>query len=517
MKTNGIFLPILLAGTSMNGACMPEEKIDKPERPNIVFIVADDIGYGDLSPYGHASIETPNVERLAREGVRFVDAHAVAATSTPSRYSLLTGEYSWRRQDTGIARGDAAMVIRPWQHTIADMCREKGYATAAIGKWHLGLGSVTGEQDWNQRITPGLDDIGFDYSYIMAATGDRVPCVFIENQRVVGIDPSDPIEVNYRTPFPSEPLGKDHPEMLTVMKPSHGHDMAIVNGISRIGYMKGGKNALWRDENIADSITAKAVKYIDDHRETPFFLWFCTNDVHVPRVPHPRFVGKSGMGPRGDAILEFDWSVGQILDALDRNGLSEHTIVILTSDNGPVLDDGYIDQAVELLGDHRPGGDFRGGKYSNFEAGTRVPLVIRYPGHAPEAEVSSALVSHIDLFASIAHALEYEIPKDAAIDSRNSWSAFMGQDPRGVPYIFEHAGSVSVSDGEWKYIPSNALSPYNKQTNTELGNSPRPQLYHLSKDRTERNNVADRFPEKVVEMDKILRQEMAKKRYPSGE
>ncbi len=267
------------------------------ERPNVIFILADDIGYGDLSCNGEKTIRTPNVDALASRGIRFTDAHAVAATSTPSRYSLLTGQYAWRRNDTGIATGDAGMIIRPEQHTVADMFQSGGYVTGAVGKWHLGLGDKAGTQDWNGFITPGLKDIGFDYSYIMAATGDRVPCVFVENQRVVNLDPNDPIEVSYTTPFPGEPLGKGRPELLTVLKPSvnHGHDQAIVNGVSRIGYMKGGKQALWKDENIADSITTKAVQFIEDNQHKPFFLYFATNDAHVPRVPHPRFVGKSGM------------------------------------------------------------------------------------------------------------------------------------------------------------------------------------------------------------------------------
>ena len=216
------------------------------EKPNVIFILADDIGYGDLSCYGEKTIKTPNVEALAAKGVRFTDAHATAATSTPSRYSLLTGQYAWRRNDTGIATGDAGMIIRPEQTTLPDIFKSAGYTTAAVGKWHLGLGDKAGTQDWNGIITPGLKDIGFDYSYIMAATGDRVPCVFVENQRVVNLNPSDPIQVSYKTPFPGEPLGKDHPELLTKLKPSlnHGHDHAIVNGISRIGYMKGGKSAL---------------------------------------------------------------------------------------------------------------------------------------------------------------------------------------------------------------------------------------------------------------------------------
>ena len=478
------------------------------ERPNVVLIVADDLGYGDLSCYGAHRVSTPHVDQLAACGLRFTDAHSVAATSTPSRYSLLTGHYSWRRNDTGIATGDAGMVIRPEQATVADLFHEAGYVTGAVGKWHLGLGDKTGTQDWNGRVTPGPEDIGFDYSYLMAATGDRVPCVWMENQRVANYDPSAPISVSYRKPFPGEPLGKDHPELLTKLKPSpnHGHDMAIVNGISRIGYMKGGGKALWEDENIADSLTAKAVDFIRREARHPFFLYVGTNDVHVPRYPHERFRNKSGLGYRGDAILQFDWTVGQVIEALRREGILENTLILLTSDNGPVVDDGYADRSVELLGDHRPWGDFRGGKYSCFEAGTRVPFVVSWPGRVKPG-VSDALVSHIDLFATMAALLgsRYEAP--VAPDSRNQLPTWLGRTRKGRPYVIEAAGSLSIYDGKWKYITPNNGSPYFKLTNIESGNSKQDQLYHIRKDRSERENLATRNPKLLNRLRALLEQE----------
>ncbi len=474
-------------------------------RPNVIFLLADDIGYGDLSPYGEPTIQTPQVERLAAAGLRFTDAHAVASTSTPSRYSLLTGHYSWRRNDTGVAAGNAGMIIRPEQQTVADLFKQRGYVTGAVGKWHLGLADKTGAQDWNGHITPGPSDIGFDYSYIMAATGDRVPCVWVENEKVVGLDPSDPIEVSYHTPFDGEPLGKNHPELLTKLHPSpnHGHDQAIVNGISRIGYMKGGEQARWEDENIADSITTKAVQFIDNNADKPFFLYLGTNDIRVPRYPHSRFVGKSGMGPRGDAILQFDYTVGAVLDALERQGIADNTLIILSSDNGPVVDDGYADQAVELLGTHRPWGDLRGGKYSNFEAGTRVPLIVSWPA-VVKPGVSDALVSHIDLFASMATLVGATIAEDAAPDSRNALPSLLGRDKEGRGYVIEKAGSISIYDGEWKYIAPSKGYAYNSLTNIELGNSPEPQLYNLTRDLGERHNVATEHPDIVERLLHLL-------------
>ncbi|MEO0332995.1 MAG: sulfatase-like hydrolase/transferase, partial [Bacteroidota bacterium] len=368
-------------------------------KPNIVLIYTDDVGYGDVSSYGATEITTPNIDRLAEEGIQFTDAHTTSATCTPSRYGLLTGQYPWRKDGTGIARGDAALIINPDQVTLPDLLKQAGYTTSVVGKWHLGLGPEGGP-DWNGEISPSPLDIGFDESFLIPATGDRVPTVYVANRRVVGLDPQDPIQVSFREPIGDEPTGRDNPELLK-MHPSHGHDMTIVNGISRIGYMTGGGAARWVDEDMADTITARAVNFIERYQNEPFFLYFSTHDIHVPRVPHARFVGKSGMGPRGDAMLQLDWSVGEILNTLDSLQLTENTLVIFTSDNGPVVDDGYHDEAVEKLGGHKPAGPFRGGKYSAFEAGTRVPLLLRWPNRT-EPGVSDALTSQIDFLASMA-------------------------------------------------------------------------------------------------------------------
>lgn len=499
---------LLVAGCATTGKTAD---VEAPRKPNVIFIVADDLGYGDIGCYGAKVVATPHVDSLAACGLRFTDAHSVAATSTPSRYSLFTGHYSWRRKGTGVAPGDAGMIIRSEQTTIADIFQSAGYTTGAIGKWHLGLGDKTGTQDWNGVITPGPQDIGFDYSYLMAATGDRVPCVWIENQQVANYDADAPIYVSYKEPFPGEPLGKNHPELLTKLKPypNHGHNQAIVNGISRIGYMKGGGKALWQDENIADTIAAKAVQFIENHKDTTFFLYVGTNDVHVPRYPHVRFVGKSGMGYRGDAILQFDWTVGEIVKALKKQGLAENTLIVLTSDNGPVVNDGYLDQAIELLGEHRPWGDLRGGKYSIYEAGTRVPFIVSWPAKVTPG-VSDALVSHIDLFASMAELAGKQLRDSATIDSRNQLLALLGEDKEGRDYIVEVAQAFSISDGEWKYIaPSNSAS-YNAITRTELGNSTEEQLYNLRKDIGEKHNLALKYPEILDAMQILLKQEKEK-------
>ncbi len=511
MNRQHIALALLtpVALSPARGASVSERDTGTEDRslPNVIIIYADDLGYGDLECYGAKNVRTPNVNRLASEGIRFTNAHATASTSTPSRYSLLTGEYAWRRPGTDVAPGDAGMIIRPEQYTMADMFRSAGYATAAIGKWHLGLGDKTGEQDWNAPLPAALGDLGFDYHYIMAATADRVPCVFIENGMVADYDPSAPIEVSYRQNFPGEPTGKDNPELLYNLKPSHGHDMSIINGISRIGYMKGGGKALWKDENIADSITVHAINFITEHKDGPFFMYFATNDVHVPRFPHERFRGRNPMGLRGDAIVQFDWSVGQIMDALDRLGLAENTLVILSSDNGPVVDDGYDDKAEELLNGHKPSGPWRGYKYSAFEGGTAIPAIVRWPAVIRKPGESDVLMSQIDWLASLASLVNARIPEGGAPDSWDRLGNLIGTDRSDRPWIVEFSSShaLSVRAGKWKYIEPNDGSPMiTWGPEIETGNSHLPQLYEMDKV-VEQENVASEYPEVLFGLQSLLR------------
>lgn len=472
-------------------------------KPNIVLIYLDDLGYGDASCYGATSLKTPNIDRLAKEGLRFTDGHSAAATCTPSRYALMTGEYAWRKKGTGVLPGDAAMIIETGRATLPSLLQKAGYQTGVVGKWHLGLGP-RGGPDWNGEIRPNPNDLGFDYSFIMAATGDRVPTIYIENRRVAGLDSADPIRVDYDKQIGDWPTGKANPELLK-MHPSHGHDMTIVNGVSRIGYMTGGKTALWKDEDMADLYTSKAVSFIEQNRNKPFFLYFATHDPHVPRVPHPRFAGKTAMGPRGDAIIEADWCVGEILNTLDRLKLDRNTLVIFTSDNGPVVDDGYKDDAVEKLGGHKPAGPLRGGKYSNFEGGTRVPFIVRWTGRVKPG-VSAALISQIDFLASFAAFTNQQLGYADAPDSFNVLPALLGKSKAGREHLVEQASALSLRVGSWKYIEPNKGVKLQKNTNTETGNDPDGQLYNLAIDPGETKNVAAGQPDKVKQMTALLQQ-----------
>ena len=499
-------ISLLGATLAMIGAYAQQSKM-----PNVVLIYADDIGFGDFSCYGATQISTPNVDALANNGMRFTNAHSAAATSTPSRYGLFTGEYPWRRKGTGVAAGNASLLINPERYTLPRMMKESGYITGAVGKWHLGLGSVTAEQDWNNHVSPGPYEIGFDYSYIMAATADRTPCVFMEDGRVVGLDPNDPIKVSYTANFPGEPTGKDNPELLTKLKPSlnHGHDQSIVNGISRIGYMQGGTSALWEDESIADSITLRAVNFIERSKDKPFFLYLGTNDIHVPRYPHNRFRGKSGMGLRGDALLQFDWTVSEVVRALKEAGIFENTIIIVSSDNGPVVDDGYDDGSVENLKNHKPWGPFRGGKYSSFEAGTRVPFIVHWPEKV-DTGVSNALVSQIDMLGTLAEITGVEVDDSQLSDSRKELNTWLGKDKKGRDYVIGASSALTILTENWKYIKPVNANPYQKLTNIETGHNPKDQLYDMRVDRGEYDNVAENNQLVVSFLKQLIEEERSK-------
>ncbi|MFC6101381.1 sulfatase family protein [Olivibacter domesticus] len=478
-------------------------------KPNIIYIYADDLGYGDVSAYGAGKLQTPNLDRLAASGIRFTNAHTTSATCTPSRYGLMTGIYPWRQQGTGVLPGDAKLIIPTDRISLPKVFKQAGYHTAVVGKWHLGLGTQV-KKDWNKDVKPGPNEVGFDYSFIFPATADRVPTVFMENHRVLGLEEGDPIEVDYQHIVGNDPTGKEHPELLKMQSsPEHGHNQTIVNGIGRIGYMSGGYRTRWVDEEVSTTFLSVAQDYIKKNKENPFFLYFALTEPHVPRMPATIFKGKSGLGYRGDAILQLDWTVGQIIDQVEALGLADNTIIIFSSDNGPVLDDGYQDGAVTQRNGHMPAGSLRGGKYSIFEGGTRVPFIVSGAGVA-KGTTSDALICQIDLLASISNMLGQPIPKGEAFDSQALWGTFLGKDKQGRSHLIEHAGSLGVIKGNWKYIePSNGRA-YAKLTDTELGNAPNPQLYDLSKDIGEKNNVAAKHPEVVKELAAVLADERSK-------
>lgn len=490
-----LFSFVLFSCSDGENAKSETTKTSDQKPPNIVVIYADDLGYGDVGAYGAAAnLKTPNMDKLANEGIKFTNGYATSATCSPSRYALLTGVYPWRNKNAKILPGTAPLLISTEQMTLPKMLNEKGYHTGVVGKWHLGLG--TGHVNWNEKIGPGPNEVGFDYSFIMAATQDRVPTVYIEDGNVVRLDPNDPIEIDYKKNFEGQTNGVDNQDLLK-MKWHHGHNNTIVNGIGRIGFMKGGESAKWIDENMADTFLVRAQHYIEKHADEPFFLYYGLQQPHVPRTPHPRFVGASGMGPRGDVIVEADWCIGELIKTLDKQGILENTLIVLTSDNGPVLNDGYYDDAVEKLGDHDPNGGLRGGKYSLYEAGTRVPFITYWKGHI-NAGTSDALVCQVDLLSSMAALVgsETKVP-----DSQNLLEVFTGKSQKGREnLVIEATTRTAFRQGDWVMIPSYKGKAINKKINIELGNSKEILLFNLKDDLAQQNNLAKSNPEKANEM-----------------
>ncbi|MBD5224424.1 MAG: sulfatase-like hydrolase/transferase [Bacteroidales bacterium] len=481
------FITVAAALTLAATGCRKSADIKSDARtPNIIVILADDLGFGDVSFYGSKTISTPNIDSLARGGACFTNGYASSSTSTPSRYALLTGMYPWR-DDIHILPGDAPLVISPSQETLPKMMRKAGYTTGAIGKWHLGMGN--GNVDWNDTIRPGAREVGFDYSCIIAATNDRVPTVFVRDGSVVGLEKDDPIYVNYDENFEGEPTALTNPEMLR-MQWAHGHQNSIVNGISRIGYMKGGTAARWVDEDMADYFAGEVKKFLAENRDRPFFLYYGLHEPHVPRAPHSRFAGTTGLGPRGDAIAEADWCVGELMNELRRLDLLDNTLIIFTSDNGPVLNDGYRDQARELAeaAGHLPAGGLRGGKYSLFDGGTHIPLCIYWKGKI-EPVVSDALVCQMDLFASLADLVGGEISD--TLDSRAMLPTFLGKDLTGRgELVIENQGKLGLRAGDYAYLPP-YTGPATNLTGNELGNLGVYGLFDLAADPAQTRNLAE--------------------------
>lgn len=477
--------------------------INAQEKPNVVLIYGDDVGYGDVGANGSKMIPTPNIDRLAQNGLNFTDGHSSSQNCSPSRYALLTGEHPIR---TGVKILGATrpLAIEPGTFTLPDLFKKAGYHTAIIGKWHLGLGDGKGEKtvdvDWNGEIKPGPLEVGFDYSFVIPVKNDNAPCVYMRNHRIVNLDPADPIfiskklaDVREKTGSTQYPCGVETPEAMTYYKGMPGHDSSVINGIGRMMYMAGGKAALWDDETISDTLVEEARNYIAAQKDKPFFLYFPSQAIHTPRTPHPRFHGKTKLTYRGDAMVELDWKVGEVMKTLKKHGLDQNTIVIFSSDNGPAYSNGYYDGTTAVIKKepldrgHDASGIYRGGKGNVNEGGTRVPFIVSWPGKIKPG-ISDALVGQIDLLASFADFLDIELPAGAAHDSRDLFDTFLGKSDQGADYMLQGTrGKSALRLGSWKYI---AGTPG--------------KLYDLSVDPGEDNDLAKTNPETLQLMQKKL-------------
>ncbi|MGD1977843.1 MAG: arylsulfatase [Akkermansiaceae bacterium] len=464
------------------------------EKPNVIVIMADDLGYGDLSCYGATTFKTPHIDSLANGGQLFTQGYCSASTCTPTRYSFLTGTYAFRKKGTGIAPPNGHLIIDEDTMTLPDLMQKAGYRTAVVGKWHLGLGPQGKGPDWNGEIKPGPREIGFDHHFLLPTTNDRVPQVYVTKSRVLNLDPKDPLWVGRKKPSPDHPTGLTHRDTLK-MDWSHGHNSTIHNGISRIGFYTGGHAARFRDEDLADKWVEKSVEWIEQNKDRPFFLFYASHDLHVPRIPHERFQGKTPHGFRTDAVVQLDWTVGEIMKALDKHNLTEKTLVVFCSDNGPVLDDGYKDGAIEKLGKHKPAGIYKGGKYSVYEGGTRTPFITYWKGKIPAGK-SKEVVCTIDLAASLAALTGTPLPASACRDSFDVSKVLLGQpDARGRESLIQQdnggRGRFGFRKGQWKLVKHPGKSARHTDISKQIANNkvPQYQLYDLSNDPGEKTNL----------------------------
>ena len=470
------------------------------QRPNVLFILADDLGYGDLSCYGATKVSTPNIDRLAAEGRRFTDAHSPSSVCTPSRYNLLSGRYAWRTwAKTGTVWANDPLLIEEDRFTLADLFKQQGYATAGIGKWHLGFGKpdipgwdrVLGP-DYNRELKPGPLEVGFDYYWGFPHVGQK-PHVIIENHRVLGLRGEDPLRI---LPDPRPSYDQDY-----LHRPRVGRE-----GVARLE-VEGGRQAWYQHEDLAIMLTERAVQYIEDQSgDQPFFLYLAHRNIHGPHIPAKRFEGQSSIGEYGDFLLELDWSVGQVLDALDNKGFTDNTLVIFTSDNGAVVTYGPVDRA-EVNG-HYVNGPLRGQKTDAYEGGHRVPFIARWPGQVRPGSESSAMIALTDVLATFADYFGQPLRSTAGEDSFSFLGALLDQPPRQITrqaMVNDSCTEVfAIRKGDWKLILS--------QTGGNIGDTrahdpsqPPGQLYHLGRDPAESKNEYARRPALVAELSRLLK------------
>lgn len=460
------------------------------EKPNVVFILSDDMGYGDLSCYGAKNFKTPACDRLANEGMRFTDAHSPSAVCTPTRYSILTGRYAWRSWlKNWVLQEGHPLLIDTDRLTMGKIFQQAGYHTGCIGKWHLGWGEKTGT-DFSGEVKPGPLEVGFDefYGVPFSHNSGKALQVYVKDRRIVGL----PDGVSYRD--------------------------------------KEAQNKTVRSlEETATELSKEAVAFIERNKDKPFFLFYPTTNIHFPLTPHPRFKGKTNAGTYGEFMIEFDWAVGEVLDALDRLDLAENTIVIVTSDNGGRPPG----SAKEKQGynNHQCNGSWRGTKRTIYEAGHRVPLIVRWPGHVKAGSVSSETVCLTDFYATFAQMLKQPIPQNAGEDSYDITAVLKGLDYsvpiREATVHHSVSGQFAIRKGDWKLIEGSGdgdfprkqeggidVKNWNVRMDEKTGKpleleyfqlepDGKYQLYDLGKDPTESNDVSEVFPNKVEEL-KIL-------------
>lgn len=473
-------------------------------RPNIVYILADDLGYGDVSCFNPSGkIKTPNIDRLAAEGMRFTDAHSPASVCTPSRYSILTGDYAWRsRLPQGVLRGYGRSLIEAGHFTVGSFLQSEGYQTAVIGKWHLGLDWILKDhndqarlvKDKNLRAGEFVKDMnpdsidftippdggpiqrGFHYSFILPASLDMEPYCYLKNDTLT--------------------------ELPTAFTPGNDLETGYTGAFWRAGRMA----PSFKINEVLNVFTDKAISYLTDRsiEQKPFFLYLPLAAPHTPWVPGDQYKGKSAAGQYGDFVQMVDDAIGKVLRAIDSLQLADNTIVIMASDNGPFWRPAFIERY-----DHRAAGEFRGMKADIFEGGHRVPLIVRWPGKVAPGTVSDATTTLTNLSATCADVLKTTLPPGSASDSYSLLPVLLGKSDSVTDQkvIIHHSsiGSFAIRKGKWKLIEGLGSGGFSEpQQQIALPGEPEGQLYDLKNDPSEMENLYSQFPNKVSELKSLM-------------
>ncbi len=479
--------------------------VDAAQKPNVVFIFADDLGYGDVGCYGATKLKTPNIDRLAGQGKRFTDAHSASAVCSPSRYALLLGEYPFRQDLSAPVFLKAGLVYDPDRLTFADVMKDAGYKTACIGKWHLGFGEKM--PDWNGDLKPGPLESGFDYYFGVPVVNSHPPFVYVENHRVVGLVPDDPFVLGRRAKTQLFPEKRQ---------------------INQIGGAEAA-HALYKDREVGTRLTEKSIEWIKSNKDNPFFLYLSTTNIHHPFTPAPRFQGTSECGVYGDFVHELDWIVGEVMNTLEEQGLADKTLVIFTSDNGGMFNVGGQDA---WKAGHRLNLDLLGFKFGAWEGGHRVPFIARWPGRIPQGSTSDQLISNVDMMATFASLVDRKLKEGEGPDSFDVSSAFTQstEDPIRDHLVISafNPANLTLRQGDWLYIGAKGSGGFGgkkdtdferggpgahlltKQVNSDIDNgkfkadaSPA-QLYNLARDRSQTQNLYKAHPEIVKRMSDFL-------------
>jgi arylsulfatase A-like enzyme len=465
----------------------PLSAADQPPlgKPNIVIILSDDLGWGSVGCYGAdpTMVRTPNIDRLAREGLRCTDASTSSSVCTPTRYSLLTGEYAWRtRLKFETLPHHAPLLIDPARLNLASMLKGQGYRTAAIGKWHLGYGNQT-TTDYTQPLRPGPLELGFDYHFGVPSNHGDMTGIFVENDRVLGLRSAklDPVSLPKR-PKGGTFLGLDAPQRV--------------------------------DEDVTPTLTDRAVAWLEQQDNThPFFLYYTPVAVHEPITPSAETRGTSSLGSFGDFIHDLDRSVGAVLAALERKGLTQNTIVLFTSDNGGVFAPTQErPETVAIRAGFMPNGPLRDGKVGCYEGGYRVPYIVRWPGHVPAGTTSNEMIGLVDTMATVAAIIHETLPPPsiAAPDSYNILPVWQGQKHEPIrPDMITHScfGIFSIRQGNWKYLEGKPAPGLPQRILQIRKKDFQPRLFDLAADLKEEHDLLAQQPEVAARLQKLLDQQ----------